>query len=63
MGVISRVISSTELKSEESEHFISSNSIYDLAAVVKTRLSKSEEEVEEPKNHKTLLLLTPTIFH
>ena len=43
-----------ELEQEESEHSISSNSIYDSVAYdpLKTRLSESEAEVEEPTNRK-----------
>ena len=52
MGVVSRVISSTEFESEESNISISSDSIYDSVAYdpVKTRLSESEAEAEEPTN-------------
>ena len=41
IGVVSRVISSTESELEESEHFHSSNSVYDSVTYdsVKTRLS------------------------
>ena len=52
IGVIGGVISSTESESEESSNV--SDSKYDSVSYdpVKTRLSESETEAQELKNHK-----------
>ena len=55
IGLASRVISSTESESEESENVsISSDSVYDSFEydLMNTRLSKSEAEAKEPANRK-----------
>ena len=56
VGVVVGVISSTESESKESErfHFLAAYSVYDSVAYdpVKTRLSESEAEAEEPTNRK-----------
>ena len=78
IGVVSGVISSTESESEESERSganypsgtvpFSSDSAYDCDAydLVKTRLSESQAEAEEPTNDNAVFILwlpltTPTI--
>jgi len=54
VGVVSRVISSTESESEESEHFLTSDSVYYSVVCdpVKIGLAELEAEVEEPTSHK-----------
>ena len=52
IGVISRVMSLPESVSEESEWFHFFRFHFQLRCLVKTSLSESETEVEEPINHK-----------
>ena len=57
-------MSSTELESQESERFHSSDSVHDSVAYdpMKTKLSDSEAEAEEPANRKARSPTLPLVY-